>query len=413
MARLVIFIIFLILFGAVLGHWIAKDVGYILISFHNFTLETSLWMGIIVAVLCLSFVWIVYRLTKGMIFLPRHIRGRILLNKGKKSHLVLRLSLLQIAAGSYNSAYPTIKKLSAGKWGSQTTIEGLVLEAEICLQNQDHKKMIEVTKQIRIKAAKGNSKEEYLYAEKAADILLARSYMQEGKYKQALNLLSTYKSYAKREPFIAKILRELYKNLSQWEDMGYLLASTNLSGDLDKETRDDLLLCFRSINNLDAIKKLWGVVSNNIKEQKGIIAVYALACYRYGDKNYAEKMLRKELSKKCEAALLNAYRLIKAEHPLHQLRFLEELHGQTKQQGHEKEVLLEALAELSITNGLAPKAKGYYEDMLKINPKIDGKIKLKYAKLLERSDNSAEKSKAAAMFRAAAMELNKSYSMDK
>ena len=414
-ARFIIFALLFVLAGATLGQWIAADSGYILISFRGVSLETSLWVGIITFILCATLLWVVYRVVKGMVILPSRIQNRITLGKNKKSTVLLRQALLWMAAGSYNQVYRSMNALLS----NNSSLEALILGAEVCLHNKNYKELIDIVGKIR---GHGSANpEEKDNAVKAADILLARSYKEQKNYEQALKLLAPYNDDAKSESFIAEMLKELYVQSGKWDKFADLLIITR--GE-DEERKDDLLLYFNHASDIGGLKKLWKSLNSRIKKKAELIAAYALACYKLGDKAEAEELLRKEIQNNYAPGLyatplVDAYKSILSERPLHQLQFLEELkekgkykikHGKEGSQnggsqngGSQNESLLAALAELSVRNDLIPKAREYYADLLRVNPNADPKVHIEYAKLLEKSNSSVDKNKAPAIFRSIAL----------
>ena len=410
-ARFIIFALLFVLAGAVLGQWIAADSGYILISFRGVSLETSLWVGIITSILCATLLWVVYRVVKGMVILPSRIQNRITLGKNKKSTVLLRQALLRMAAGSYNQVYRSMNALLS----NNSSLEALILGAEVCLHNKNYKELIDIVGKIR---GHGSANpEEKDNAMKAADILLARSYKEQKNYKQALKLLAPYSADAKSESFIAGMLKELYVQSGEWDKFADLLIITR--GD-DEERTDDLLLYFNHASDIGGLKKLWKSLNSRAKKKAELIAAYALACYKLGDKAEAEELLRKEIQNNYAPTLVDAYKSILSERPLHQLQFLEELkekgkykikhggkggsqNGGSQNGGSQDESLLAALAELSVRNDLIPKAREYYADLIRVNPNADPRVHIEYAKLLEKSNNSVDNNKAPAIFRSIAL----------
>ncbi len=406
-ARFIIFALLFVLAGAALGQWIAADSGYILISFRGVSLETSLWVGIITFVLCATLLWVVYRIVKGMVVLPSRIQNRITLGKSKKSTILLRQALLRMAAGSFNQVYRSMNVLLS----NNRSLEALMLGAEVCLHNKKYTELIDMVEKIRGRAAA--NPEEKDNAMKGADILLARAYKEQKNYKQALNLLAPYSADAKSEPFIAGMLKELYVQSEEWEKFADLLIVT--SGE-DEERKGNLLLYFNHTSDIGGLKKLWRSLNSRIKKKAQLIAAYALACSKLGDKAEAEELLRKEIQNNYAPPLVDAYKSILSERPLHQLHFLEELKekgkykikhggkGGSQKGGAQDESLLAALAELSVRNDLIPKAREYYADLIRVNPNADPRVHIEYAKLLEKSNSSVDKNKAPAIFRSIALQ---------
>jgi HemY protein len=66
--------LFLILLAAVgIGIWMYKDSGYVLITFQNWSVETTLWILVLAIVLTFIFLNIIARILNNIISIPKLI----------------------------------------------------------------------------------------------------------------------------------------------------------------------------------------------------------------------------------------------------------------------------------------------------------------------------------------------------
>lgn len=387
MLRIIISVSLLAIGGAILGQWIAQEPGYILISFRGLSIETTLWVGVFVAVCVLLVLWLVYAALKFGVLLPKRIRYGVRNRKNINSRNQIRRSLLKLISGNYTS----ITESSKSMFSDNDSVEMMLINAQAFLKNKNYDKLIETCKQIQSdidakkESADGLTKNQ---TNKVTAILMAQAYKQQGKHARALKLLQPYIGDAKNENFMLEVLLGIYLEDKRWQDLGNLLSKSS-----SKQQQDNskyLITFFTNASDLSGINKLWSSLDSSVKGKPEITAAYATALGRNNKESDALEFLQSQMNKKYDGLLAHAYKSIKSNAPLQQLKFLEDF---VKSKPRDKD-LLSALAKLSMDNRMQAKARSYYEQLLQGNPDASLEDRVNYAKILEDSNNTNDKQKA-------------------
>ena len=389
MLRLIIVVSLLAIVGAILGQWIIKDPGYILISFRDTSIETTLCVGIFVLICLFVIFRLIYLVVRTGVLLPKQMKLGLSKRKSRITQNQLRSSLLQLVSGNYAS----ISEKTTSIFSDNTSIDMMIINAEAFLKDGRYDKLIEICQKIKGSGTPiaGVSRSQI---NKATDILMARAYKEQGKYNRALKLLQPFTNDAKNESFIFTMLKDIHIQDKRWQDLSELLIKCNAH---HKNNLPALVDCFTNLSELDKISKLWGALDKKIKKDSKIATAYALALGRNGKENLAVEFLQQEIKSSYNELLMDSYKTIISSTPLQQLKFLEDF-----MQNHKMDKsLLSALAKLSEHNKLQAKARSYYEQLLANYPQASVEDKVSYAKLLEESNNSNDKDKAYAILRAA------------
>ncbi len=111
MKKLFIILIILLL-GITLSYWIQKDAGYILISYHHTSLETSLWAGLLLLLLTYFILHLVFRLIISGVALPKQFRHWQHKRMTTKNQDAFDQALMQLCTSDFQSAYNQFERLS-------------------------------------------------------------------------------------------------------------------------------------------------------------------------------------------------------------------------------------------------------------------------------------------------------------
>lgn len=392
MLQIIILISLLAIGGAILGQWIAQEPGYILISFANTSIETTLWVGVFVCLCIFLVFWLIYLILRSGLLLPTRIRRGMLNRKNRGSRNQIRRSLVHLVSGNYTN----ISENSKSIFSDSTSIEMLLINAEAFLKNRRYDKLIEICKDIQDSLSKnpieGLSKNQI---NKATDILMARAYKEQGKRPRALKLLQPYANDVKNDNAIFSMLIDIYIQDKRWLDIGTLLSKS--SSIQKKDNMVAIVTFFNNSSDLSGIKKLWTSLDRSARKNPEIVAAYATALGRNNSESSALDFLQDEMKNNYQGALVDAYKGIKSNMPLQQLKFLEDF---IKTQPIDK-YLLSALAQLSQHNLMQAKARSYYEQLLQSHPDASMQDRLNYARILEDSNNSSDRQKAYEVLRSA------------
>ena len=109
MKKIILYFLLFLLFTW-LGLFISKDSGYILISYGNTTIETTLWVGIIVIFLAFLVFYFITRVDIGLQNLPTNIKKRLANRRAIKARSLLKKSIIATISGQWKKAEKTLHR---------------------------------------------------------------------------------------------------------------------------------------------------------------------------------------------------------------------------------------------------------------------------------------------------------------
>src|SRR5690606_13388461 len=187
------------------------DPGYVLISYGQWSVESSLALLLLVIVITFTALYYAIRATKGLVMLPARVRGWQERRRVRKAHSALSRGLLEMAEGRWDSAETTLIK-SAPNSDNQLLhylAAARAAQRQGAPQRRDH----------------------YLYlahksmpnADVAVGLTQAELQLAHHQMEQALATLTHLRSLAPRHPYVLRMLMKLYRELRDWEHLRDLL----------------------------------------------------------------------------------------------------------------------------------------------------------------------------------------------
>ena len=394
-----IFILLFLIAGAYLGQLILDDPGYVFITIKETTLETSLWLALLLLAASMLGLWLIYKVVIIGIFSPANLRQSLSQIRFKKNHLRLKSSVLDLVVGDYDKIYKTSKNIFGG--ASNSGLESQIVLAAAALKRGKNDETLKLCQAVRKQLGEVNadnpsgavySKTEERQAEQACEILMAKAYAAKGEPAKALKLIEKYAADATA----FSTLRDLYLQDKRWNSLAQHLTNCDLS---NANNLAAIMKLNEQCQELNQISNLWHSLPSKARNKPDMLTSYTRALIRNEDSETALNLLQKALKKKYLPELVDIYKKVKPDKPLLQLKFLEDLRGQSPDKSSD-ESLLAALAEVSDNNDMREKSLGYYEELMQSFPNTAKDNKAKYASLLEKSNLGQEKSKANAIYKA-------------
>src|SRR3989344_631385 len=249
------------LFSISLGRAIYMDPGYVLVVYHQWSLETSFWVALLLGVLLFITLYVSIHFIKHFLLFSQKIKNWSKSRKRKKAHRLTREGLCDLIEGHFEKAK---KKL------------GLVaLNAEHPLAN-------------------------YLGAARAAHAL--KKFTQRDEYLKKANEITNY-----RNKTALLTQAELQIKSQQWEQALPLLKRLNEIYP-HQHSILKLLLTVASHINFEQVNSIWHDMSLMLKLWPDILMIYAKAAEQYqhpvSDLN---KLIERVLNKEWASFLLNHY----------------------------------------------------------------------------------------------------------
>ncbi|MCR8922482.1 hypothetical protein NO559_06840 [Dasania sp. GY-MA-18] len=357
----------LILIAAVAFVGLVKhDPGYVLISYGLYTVESSLTVAVIAllaVMLLISFVlWLAYRLVNQSLAFNRWFSGR----GHKRSREKTAQGIIAFIEGKWEKSR---RLLTGAAEKSDTPLINYLFAAWASNELRDDEK----TRELLAKASASNSG-----AAIAVEIAQAEMQIDRGYLERSLATLTRAKNEASKYPYVYKLLQQVYTGLKDWDGLANLLPELSKHKIIDKDELQALsqqccqqqLLAIvaantdANVNNAkEALIALWKRQNKMVSRDSASVLCYAQCLVRVADEALAEKVVRDQLNRDWQPALIDLYGVVKGADSNKQL-----LHAENwlKERTNDARLLL-CLGRLSLRNELWGKAREYFESSNKLS----------------------------------------------
>ena len=360
MRRLFAVILIALLLGVGVVALIETDPGYVLVTYSHYTLETSLWVGLLLLLgLILALYWTVrlfYRLLGGQrtflswlgnrkaVIAQRHTtRGVILYSEGNWER-----ARRQLERGVEKNEAPLLNYLLAARAADQLHESAQAREMLRLADESDPR------------------------AKVAVEMTLAELRLGAGEYSEALAALKNARLNVARHPRVLDLLRQAYEGLGDWDAMLELLP------DLKKHkrlSRDDyqalesgvhcqrLALAASGPNASSAVlATAWQQVPTRLKHEGPVLDAYVDGLVAVGDWDTAEQTILKALKQQWDPQLVRDFGLLEGDNTSKRLALAERWLDSHADDAN----LLICLGRLCARDKLWGKARDYFESAYRI-----------------------------------------------
>lgn len=365
-----------ILAGAAIGVLVARDSGYVLLSFGVYTVEMSLTLLVVlVAVLFVALYFLVRTVIRTR-QLPGELRGWKQRHGAHKAQEAMTRGLLEMSEGNWRSAE---KRLVRFADRSETPLLNYLAAARAAQLQGAHDRR---DAYIRL------AHEHMPSADVAVSLTQAELQLADHQLEQALATLRHLRSVAPRHTYVLRLLRRLYEQLGDWEHLRELIPElrrrkVDSAADLRRleiKTHRALLdAAFMSKDKRD-LGRAWAGVPKGIRNDADVVGDYAGYLQERDQDEDAEKLLREALKEGWSAQLIELYGLLDCPQPGKHLARLEKF----LKEHPEDPLLLLTLGRLSMRAQLWGKARAYLEAAVSRGGPVDAYREL--ARLLEHMD---------------------------
>ena len=337
---------------------IELDPGYILVSYHTYTLETSLWVGIGLFVVLFAAVYgffsVTRRLISGTGALSDWVSGR----GYRRSQQQTTKGLIAFIEGNWQSSRRILSRAAAR---SETPLLNYLVAARASHALDDSKQMKSFLK----KAEQSTSG-----AGIAVGLTQAELQLRSGRLEQSLATLTRVRRNAGKHPHVLSLLAQAYQGLGDWQEVlallpelkKYKVLSPGELGALEMTaSKESIMDAAKSRNDaLAELQQLWQDFSSASKSNSEVIACYAENIMALGGMQEAEKLIRNRLKKDWNDQLVSLYGKIATQDADRQLIIAE---NWLKERNNDAALFL-CLGRLSLHNSLWGKAREYFERSL-------------------------------------------------
>lgn len=381
MKRVLVVLFIVLAGGAYLGEKMVQDPGYVLLSYQNTTVETSIWVLVLLSFIAFLLAHWALNLFFG-ISLPGKSLG--LWNRGR------------VARSTQKRTYKGLVALSEGNWWQAQRL--LSQTAPIAAQPLINylgaaKAAHEQGDRESTDAFFAKAREAAPEAEVSIGLQEAQVQSDRGNNQQAFTILKRLHSLAPKHTGVLRELADLHQSQQDWDGLitiipklrKHKVLSTEqiaaieakcyaqmLSGVVEKlpvESTED--------SRLKALNKGWKTLPNSLNQTPEMITTYARALLDAGSPDNAEKFLRNHIKRTWNNELIDLYGTIKTTETIRHYKLV--LSWLKKQPNHS--ALLLCAARLAMFNEEWTEAVSHFENSLAQQPNIAAYRAL--AKLLE------------------------------
>lgn len=368
-----LFIFVLLLLAIWIGFLIQKDPGYILISYNQWVLETSLWVGTLVTVIGFLVLYLLIRLIKYVASIGGRIKNWEQQRKDRKAQNQTNAGLCELAEGHWQKAEQQLLKAAEH---CRAPLINYLAAARAAQELQAYERRND-----HIRKAHQSTEG----AQVAIALTQAQLQMNSEQWEQALATLQHIHQIAPNHQYALRLLSKVYLTLKDWEQLAKLIPRLHqykILSESEMHTLEKLVYlslldkAAKSIKPTD-LDTQWYKFSRAWQHEPELASTYASYLIQRHEQDSAIAIIESALKKNWHASLIQLYGNAHGSQNAKQLSTTEHW---LKKHPHDPDLLL-ALGKLSAREQFWGKAKDYLEQSLKLSPQPETYLTL--AKVFE------------------------------
>ena len=347
----VLYVVLTLLVTVLITNYVIEDPGYVLITRKNWSIELSLilfgLLALLVAILLYALVYLVLRVWG----VPRYLETRRQnreINSARQSSVK---GLLLLAEGNWKQAE---EQLLSGINLSEAPAINYLGAAYACQQNGDIS-----SRDNNLAQAKKRSPENTLAISYTQSVLQHLA----GQHQPELETLTGLRKEFPQHAATLLQLLKVYAELEDWPGIVDLAPEARKQKTLNREDIDalevqannELLKLSVPSGSLDVLKRAWQGIPKALKNRPQLVAGYVRQLLEQGETDEAEVLLRKAIDSEWNQDLVGLYGKTPGTKPEKQLARAQ----QWLEQHPEDPALLLTLARLAQHNGFLDQAMKY------------------------------------------------------
>ncbi|ALP52073.1 hypothetical protein Tel_02350 [Candidatus Tenderia electrophaga] len=360
--KLVIATIIVLIAAAVVAVFAMQDPGYIMISFRDWTVETSFTLFAVVLVLGFIALYALFRLLIATGLLPKRLRRWRRMHGAQVGRRQLQKGMMKLNLGRWQEA----EKLLLKSARHQELAPLAYMAAARAAQGQG----VESRRDGYIRRAQQSTPKEAL----ALSVAQAQIQADFGHADQAIGTLNRLPNSQHKDPAVLKLLARLYTDACDWPRLTQLLPELKHQNVLPQYDYYKLEhLAYAGLikhtarhKDAEALRALWRKMPKDLRNKEDIIADFSIGMINFGQGDAAEEVLYRRLNKQWSDALVYIYGLLGGDAEIHLAR------GRNWLKKHpENPVLLLSLGRLALRSHQWETAREYLETSLRITPNAE------------------------------------------
>lgn len=352
-----------VVLGGLIGTLVVRDPGYVLVSYADMALETSLWFALFLlagAYLAVRLVvWVVVRSATGSGRMGSWLRQR----KDRQSQQRTVRGLLLMAEGQWAEAR---KVLVSSAREAGTPLINFLNAARAAHEMGDTEGRDELLRRAH---------ESTPGSRFAVGLTQAELQMNGGQWEQSLATLLQLKHTSPSHPQVLGMVCRVYQELGDWQALIELLPEVKkrrIFDDADLAALTRRAWCHRFMQPGPSAEAAWRSLPRELKREPEVAAACVRALSAAGQADEAEAVLRATLKLSWNDTLVDLFGSITSSEPARQLV---EAERWLKERPNDPALLL-ALGRICLMNGEWVKAREYLETSLRLrrSPEVYGEL---------------------------------------
>jgi HemY protein len=335
---------------------IETDPGYVLVSYANYTLEASLWVGLLLLLFLVLSLYLLVQLAYWVVSGRRSLVSWLGTRRARNALRISTRGVISFTEGNWQKAR---RQLLHGAQHNETPLINYLLAARASAQLHEPEKVDEYLR------AAGDAEPG---AAVAVEFARAELKLQAGEYQQAITVLDQAAGNVSRHPHVLSLLRRAYEGLGDWDKLLELLPQMQKHKLLTQEKFEQLQ---RQVHHnriaqgnadFQQLRANWQQMPKHLQRDTTMVEAYARNLIRLGDQEGAEDVLLYALKQEWSAALVRQYGYVHSVNATRQLA-----RAETWLIAHPSDPqLLLCLGRLSAREKLWGKARDYFESCYRL-----------------------------------------------
>mgnify|MGYP000633630965 CR=1 FL=1 len=368
MKKLFLLLVLVLVGGAWLGEKMVQDPGYVLLSYNQTTVETSLWVMIVALIVGFVALHWVLNLLFNTRLPTTQLRNWREGRRQRSAQSKTVKGLLALSEGNWQKAQ---KQLSSAAERSELALVNYLAAARAAHEQGDEQTADEMLNKARQSTPN---------ADVAVGITQAQFQLARGQLEPCLAMLLQLRRMAPNNSYIIKLLKDVYIQLKDWQSLSSLLPDMRKQQVLQQDAMSELTetvhlnrleAALASFNvetpNEDRLKRLaqtWDSMPNEMTRNLALVERYCEILIELGADDSAEKTLRDLIKREWDDSLVALYGRINGSNAKKQL---DQARGWLKQHPQSPALLL-TLGRLSLRNKQWGEALKFFQQSLEYGP---------------------------------------------
>jgi len=356
MRGLLILALLALLLGVGVVALIENHPGYVLIAYGQYTVETSLWVGLVLLALIALLLYAAIALLRKVFSGQRSIAGWLGQRKTRRAARLTHRGLINFIEGNWERAR---RQLVGGAEHSEVPLLNYLIAARASFQLDEADKMREYL---------GMAEQAGSDAGIAVELTQAELKLQGGQFEQAVATLERARRNAGRHPYVLKLLHKAYRALEDWDALLKLLPELRKHAvlddaallDLERTVHTQLLETCATAGGDSAsvaLHQRWQATPAALRQDKVVLRSYVGYLIHAGDVSGAAKVIQRALKQDWDGDLARLFGYVELPDAGRQLAQAEAWLAD-----HPRDYqLLLTLGRLSCRHELWGKARDYFE----------------------------------------------------